>query len=131
MPKQVLSSSQLGRPLGVYSQATKAPASGHLIFVSGLVARAADGTTVGRGDIRAQTRFILESLKTILAEGGASLADVTKVTVFIRDMADFDAIHEVRREYFPQDPPASSMVQVTSLVSPDYLIEIEAIAVAP
>ena len=131
MPKQILTSPRLGRPLGAYSQATMVPANGRLIFVSGLVARDAEGATVGPGDIRAQTRFILESLKAILAEGGASLADVVKVTVFIREMADFDAIHEVRREYFAQDPPASSMVQITSLVHPDYLIEIEAIAAAP
>lgn len=131
MPKQVLFSPQLGRPLGAYSQATRAPAGGHLIFVSGLVARDPSGATVGVGDVRAQTRYILESLKAILAEGGATLADVAKVTVFIRDMNHFDAIHEVRREYFPSDPPASSMLEVSRLVSEDYLIEIEAVAVAP
>ena len=96
--------------------------------MSGLTARTAQGI-VGRGDVGAQTRQVLESLKAILAEAGASLEDVVKVTVFIRNMADFKAIHEVRAQYFPKDPPASTMVEVSRLVDEDLLIEIEATAV--
>lgn len=132
MIKQMIHSAKLSRPVGVFSQAVKVPAAGHLIFVSGLTARDPSGAVVGRGDVRAQTRRILENLRTILAEAGATLADVVKVTVFIRHMEeDFKAIHEVRAEFFPKDPPASSMVEVSRLVEPDHLIEIEAVAVVP
>jgi 2-iminobutanoate/2-iminopropanoate deaminase len=129
MPKRILHHASLGRPIGVFSQATMVDTPGRMIFVSGLVARGQDGAVVGRGDVRAQTRYILDNLKTILAEGGATLADVVKVTVFIRDMAHFAQIHEVRRDYFPESPPASTMVEVSRLTHDDLLIEIEAVAV--
>ena len=132
MPKEIVHSEKLSRPIGVFSQAVKVQAAGHLIFVSGLTARDPSGNLVGRGDVRAQTRRILENLRTVLTEAGATLEDVVKVTVFIRNMErDFHAIHEVRAEFFPQNPPASSMVEVSRLVDPDHLIEIEAIAVIP
>jgi len=132
MPKQIVHSDKLSKPIGVFSQAVKVPAKGHLIFVSGLTARDPSGHVVGRGDIRAQTRRTLENLRAVLAEAGATLEDVAKVTVFIRHMErDFKPIHEVRAEFFPKNPPASTMVEVSRLVEPDHLIEIEAIAVIP
>ncbi len=132
MAKQIVHSAKLARPVGVFSQAVKVPAAGHLVFVSGLVPRPPEGGTVGRGDIRAQTRYVLESLRAVLAEAGGTLEDVVKVTVFIRNMErDFKAIHEVRAEFFPRNPPASSMVEVSRLVDPDHLIEIEAVAIVP
>ena len=129
MPKHILTSAKLSPPVGVFSQATMVTRPGRLIFVSGLTARDASGKTIGVGDIRAQTRQVLENMKAMLAEGGATLEDVVKVTVFIRNMADFKAIHEVRAQYFPKDPPASTMVEVSRLVEDDLLIEIEATAV--
>jgi len=132
VPKKTLHSDKLSRPIGVFSQAVKIPVAGHLVFVSGLTARDAQGNVVGKGDVKAQTRRVLENLRTILGEAGATLEDVVKVTVFIRDMErDFRAIHEVRAEFFPKNPPASTMVEVSRLVDPDHLIEIEAVAVAP
>ena len=132
MPKQIVHSEKLARPVGVFSQAVKVPAAGHLVFVSGLVPRPPEGGTVGRGDVRAPTRYVLESLRAILAEAGGTLEDVVKVTVFIRNMErDFKAMHEVRAEFFPKNPPASSMLEVPRLVDPDHLIEIEAVAVVP
>ena len=129
MPKRILHHANLGQPIGVFSQATMVNTPGRMIFVSGLVARGQDGAVVGRDDVKAQTRYILDNLQTILAEGGATLADVVKVTVFIRDMAHFAQIHEVRRDYFPESPPASTMVEVSRLTHDDLLIEIEAVAV--
>jgi 2-iminobutanoate/2-iminopropanoate deaminase len=130
MPKQILTSAALSRPSGVFSQATMVVNPSRMIFVSGLTARdPATGKINHAGDVRAQTRQILEGLKAILAEGGATLEDVVKVTVFVRSIGDFAAIHEIRRQYFPKDPPASSMVEVSGLVEDDMLIEIEAIAV--
>lgn len=132
MSKTIVHSNKLSRPIGVFSQAVKVPVCGHLVFVSGLTSRDSDGKIVGKGDVKAQTRKILENLKVILAEAGATLEDVVKVSVFIRDMErHFRAIHEVRAEFFPKNPPASTMVEVSRLVDPDHLIEIEAVALAP
>lgn len=132
MSKAILHSDKLSRPIGVFSQAIKVPARGHIIFVSGLTARDTEGRVVGKGDVKAQTRRILENLRTILAEAGATLDHVVKVTVFIRNMErDFRSIHEVRAEFFSKNPPASTMVEVSRLVDPDHLIEIEAVAVTP
>ncbi len=127
MAKEVLVSSQLSTPTGIMSQGIKAPA-GNMVFVSGQVARNSQGETVGIGDIEAQTRQVLENVKAVLAEGGATLDDVVKVTVFVTDVGDYAAIHKVRGEYFSAPYPASTMVEVSALVNPDLKIEIEAIA---
>jgi 2-iminobutanoate/2-iminopropanoate deaminase len=129
MAKQVLRSEKLAPPVGVFSPAIKVPARGHVIYVSGLTSRAPDGSTHAPGDVREQTRRVLDNLKLLLAEGGATLDDVVRVVVYIRNMADFPAIHEVRAQYFTNDPPASTMVEVSRLVNSDMLIEIEATAV--
>jgi 2-iminobutanoate/2-iminopropanoate deaminase len=128
MEKTVLHSSKLAKPAGIFSPGVKVPA-GQLIFVSGQVARNAAGETVGKGDIRAQTRQTLENVKAVLEAAGATMDDIVKVTVFVTDVSHFKAIHEVRAEYFRHDYPASTLVEVKSLVSPDLMIEIEAVAV--
>ena len=131
MAKTVLQSSSVATPRGIMSQGI-AVASGRMVFASGQVARDVNGELVGRGDIRAQTRKTLENLQAVLAEGGASMDDVVKVTVFVTDLSDnFAAIHEVRSEFFKSEYPASTLVEIKSLVDPDMLIEIEAIAVVP
>lgn len=118
----------LNRPLGRFSQAIKVSAAGDLLFISGLTSRDADGSVVGQGDIRVQTETILENMTKLLTEAGGTMADVVKVTLFIREMGLFDQIHEVRARFFKPPYPASSMVEVSRLVSPEHLIEIEAIA---
>jgi reactive intermediate/imine deaminase len=128
MPKTILHSPKLARPAGIFSSGVKVPA-GQLIFVSGQVARNAAGETVGKGEIRAQTRQALENVKAVLEAAGATLDDIVKVTVFVTDVSHVAAIHEVRAEYFRRDYPASTLVEVKSLVSPDLMIEIDAIAV--
>jgi 2-iminobutanoate/2-iminopropanoate deaminase len=128
MQKTIVRSDKLAKPAGIFSPGVKVPA-GQLIFVSGQVARNAVGETVGRGDIRAQTRQALENVKAVLEAAGATIDDIVKVTVFVTDVRHFAAIHEVRAEYFRQDYPASTLVEVKSLVSPELMIEIEAIAV--
>lgn len=131
MAKQELRNKNLNAPLGVFSQAIQIEAAGQLVFVSGLTSRDPDGNVVGIGDVQKQTEVILDHMQTILADAGGSLDDVCKVTVYIRDMKDFKAIHEVRHRYFKPPLPASTMVEVSMLVSPELLIEIEAIAVIP
>jgi reactive intermediate/imine deaminase len=113
------------------SQGIKAT-GGHLIFASGQVSRNVNGETVGVGDIKAQTRQVLENLKAVLEEGGATLDDVVKVTVFVTNVAEqFAQIHEVRGEYWKDGYPASTLVEISALADPDLLIEIEALAVIP
>ena len=129
MSKTVLQSNEVAVPAGIMSQGISVP-TGRMVFVSGQVARDVDGQLVGRGDIRAQTRKVLENVRAVLAEGGATMDDVVKVTVFVTNLADnFSAIHEVRAEFFSSGYPASTLVEISRLVDPDMLIEIEAVAV--
>jgi 2-iminobutanoate/2-iminopropanoate deaminase len=113
---------------GAFSSGVEAPA-GRTIYVSGQVSMDAEGNVVGEGDIKLQTQTVLEHVKTVVEEAGGGMEDIVKVTVFIRDMRHYDEIHEVRRKYFEEPYPASSMVEVSALIDPRLLIEIEAVAV--
>jgi 2-iminobutanoate/2-iminopropanoate deaminase len=103
---------------------------GDLLFISGQAAIDGDGRTVGIGDFDAQAKQAFENLDRALRAGGSSLRNVVKVTIFLRDMANFDRIVELRGKYFTPPYPADTIVEISSLYSPDALIEIEAIAVA-
>jgi reactive intermediate/imine deaminase len=129
MPKRQIVSDKIGKPSGHFSQATMTEARGRLVFISGMVSKDANGQVVGRGDISAQTRQVCENVKAAVEAAGGTMADICRVDVFVRNMEHFDAIHKVRREYFPAPAPASTMVEVTKMTSPDWLIEINAIAV--
>lgn len=113
---------------GAYSSGVEAP-SGRTVYVSGQVAFDAEGKVIGEGDIKAQTETVLEHVKTVVEEAGGGMEDIVKVTVFITNMGLYDQIHEVRRRYFEEPFPASSMVEVSALIDPRLLIEIEAVAV--
>ncbi len=99
--------------------------TGNLIFVSGQVG-ICDGK-VGEG-IEEQTRWTMENIREVLAQAGASLENVVKMSVFITDMSLWPAMNEVYRTYFPKDPPARSSFGVTALALPELLVEIECIA---
>ena len=129
MPKTQITSAKLRQPSGHFSHATMIEARGRLVFISGMVARRADGTIAGIGDIEAQTRQVCENLKAAVEEAGGTLDDICRVDVYVRNMEHFDLIHKVRREYFKPPLPASTMVEVCKMTSPEYLIEISAIAV--
>jgi len=131
MPKQQLETAKIREPNGHFSQATTIEAQGKLVFISGMTARRPDGTIAGVGDVEAQTRQVCENLKAAVEEAAGSLDDICRVDVYVRNMEHFDTIHKVRREYFKPPLPASTMVEVTKMTSPDYLIEINAIAVLP
>jgi 2-iminobutanoate/2-iminopropanoate deaminase len=131
MAKQQITTDALRTPSGHFSQATTIEARGKLVFISGMTARRPDGTIAGIGDIEAQTRQVCENVKAAVVTAGGTLDDVCRVDVYVRNIEHFDIIHKVRREYFKAPLPASTMVEVTKLVSPDYLIEISAIAVLP
>ncbi|HEX6710337.1 MAG TPA: RidA family protein [Rubrobacter sp.] len=130
MSRREITSSKLPSPMrgGAFSAGVEAPA-GRTIYVSGQVSMDAAGNVVGEGDIRLQTETVLEHVKTVVEEAGGGMGDIVKVTVFIRDMRLYDEIHEVRRRYFEEPYPASSMVEVSALIDPGLLIEIEAVAV--
>jgi enamine deaminase RidA (YjgF/YER057c/UK114 family) len=128
MPKQQIVSQRLRPPSGHFSHATMIEARGRLVFISGMTARRADGSIAGIGDIEVQTRQVCENLKAAIEAAGGTLDDICRVDVYVRDIGQFEAIHKVRREYFRSPAPASTMVEVTRLAAPDYLIEINAIA---
>jgi 2-iminobutanoate/2-iminopropanoate deaminase len=113
-----------------FSQGVK---SGSLVFVSGQGALDNDGNVVGKGDIQVQTRKALSNVQKVLKNAGASLNDVVKVTTFItnRGPGMIKAYDTVFGEFFPTACPASTLVEVKSLVLKDMMVEIEAIAVLP
>jgi 2-iminobutanoate/2-iminopropanoate deaminase len=129
--KQQISSPKLRQPNGHFSQATTIEARGKLVFISGMTARRPDGSIAGIGNIEEQTRQVCENVKAAVEAAGGTLADVCRVDVYVRNIENFEIIHKVRREYFAAPLPASTMVEVSKMVSPDYLIEISAIAVLP
>lgn len=102
---------------------------GELLFISGQAAIDGTGRIVGVGDFDAQARQAFDNLERVLKAGGSSLRNVVKVTIFLRDMANFQKIVELRGRYFTPPYPADTIVEVSSLYSPDALIEIEAVAV--
>jgi len=106
-------------------------ATGRFVFISGMTARCVDGTIAGLGDISIQTRQVCENLKSAVEAAGGTLDDICRVDVYVRNMEHFEAIHKVRAEYFKPPLPASTMVEVSKMTSPEYLIEISAIAVLP
>ena len=129
MPKREVTSDSIRKPIGVFSQATVIEAKGRLVFISGMTSRRPDGTIAGVGNIAEQTRQVCENIKAAVEAAGGTMDDICRVDVFVRNIEQFDHIHKVRREYFKAPAPASTMVEVTKLASPDYLIEINAIAV--
>src|SRR5918996_3640405 len=119
-------------PVGNYSHAVRVESTDAVwIHVSGQVALDRDGQLVGPGDLRAQTRQVFENLKAILEANGALFADVVKTTTYLTTLDNLAGMREVRAEYLPEEPPASTAVQISALVLPEALIEVDAIAVVP
>ncbi|MHC5907309.1 RidA family protein [Streptomyces sp. S6] len=104
--------------------------TGRLVAVSGQLALDEKGELVGAGDPAAQARQVFENLRRCLASAGAGFEDVVKLTCFVTDMAYMQAVREARAAHIPDDRlPAASAVQVAGLVRPEFLMEIEALAV--
>jgi 2-iminobutanoate/2-iminopropanoate deaminase len=128
MKKQQIRSSKLAEPSGHFSQAIAVPAKGVLVFVSGMTARRPDGKIVGIGDVEEQTRQVCENLKAALEAAGGTLDDVCRVDVYLRNIGDRERVNKVRRQFWRGTPPASTLVEVSKLASPEFLVEISAIA---
>jgi 2-iminobutanoate/2-iminopropanoate deaminase len=115
-------------PISHYTDAVRA---GDLLFVSGCVPVDGEGRLVGGADVVAQARQVFANVGAVLAAGGASFADVVKVTVFLLDVDDRAAVNEVRQEVFGGTRPASTLVEVSRLAVPGARIEVEAVALLP
>ncbi len=127
MPRTVLKPDSLDfqpRPTYPYSPGAK---GGGLVFTAGQVAWDETGEVTAIGDVRAQTLQTLNNVKAVLEEGGATLDDVLKCNVYLKDMADFQTMNEEFAKFFPKNPPARTTVQ-TCLAEETMLVEIEAIA---
>jgi 2-iminobutanoate/2-iminopropanoate deaminase len=124
MPKEIIFSIEAPLPIGPYSQAVKA---GQWLFLSGQIPLDPKSGGLETGDIKQQTRVVLNNIQAVLKGAGAGLDQVVKTTLFIRDMSDFPLVNQVYQEYFKEKPPARSTVQAARLPR-DVGIEIEAIA---
>ena len=121
--------STVARPLkNYYSNAVRSEA-GPLLWISGQVAVDKAGKLVGEGDLRKQAVQVLENIRAILSESGAAMSDIVKVTVYVTDIRAFNDIADIREKYFPEDGPASVICEVSALAWPEFMIEIEAVAV--
>ena len=116
----------LSEPISHYSDAVRA---GNTIYVSGQASLDKNGNLVGPGDVVAQTRQVLENMKTVLAAAGGTLDDVVKVTVYLANRDDRPKVNEVRKKYFKGNRPASTLVEISRFAIEGMLVEIEAIAV--
>jgi len=126
--RRFLSPDTLPRPFG-YSQVVDAPA-GRLVFLSGQVPLDAAGNLVGEGDFAAQVRQVFENLTAALGAADAAWSDVVKLDYFVRDICEVAALRTIRDEYVnTEQPPASTLVEVSRLFRDDVLVEIQAVAV--
>jgi len=103
---------------------------GRTLYISGQLALDKDGKLVGRGDFRAQAQQVFENLKARLEEAGATFKDVVKLNYYLADASGIQSLRDLRNNYINTEyPPASTLVVVKQLVSEEYLLEVEAIAV--
>jgi len=129
MGKRALKPSSV-RAKGSYSPGWEV-SNGRLIFVAGQIPWDEEGRVVAKGDVAGQTRQVFKNIAAVLAEAGATLDDVIKITVFAADIRFRDQINQVRTETFKAPYPASTQVAVAALVDSEWMVEIEAIAFVP
>ena len=126
MAKRVLNPATV-QARGSYSPGWEV-SGGRAVFVAGQIPWDENGNTVCKGDVAGQTRQVFANIGAVLAEAGGTLDDVVKITVFAADIRYRDEINRVRTETFSEPYPASTQVAVASLVDPEWLVEIEAVA---
>ena len=119
---------QLPEPISHYTDGVVADG---WIWISGMLALDASGTLIGGDDVVAQAERVHENIGAVLAKAGATFADVVKITVYLRRIGDRAAVNTVRRKFFGESRPASTLVEVSAFVLPDALVEIDAVARQP
>ena len=112
------------KPIAPYAHATKA---GNTVYVSGTLAIGPDGKSLHVGDMKAQTRYVIEQIKTALEAAGASLEDIAYNMIFIKRVSDYAALNEIYGEYFSKKPPARYCI-ISELVRDEFLVEISSVA---
>ncbi|MGZ3924089.1 MAG: RidA family protein [Flavisolibacter sp.] len=109
-----------------YSRAVKV---GNVVEVTGTVASGDDGNVVGKDDAYAQTKYIYQKIEKVLQQAGAGMKDVVRVRMFVTDISRWQEYGKAHSEFFKEIKPCNTMVQVSALIEPDFLIEIEATAI--
>ncbi|WP_333818795.1 RidA family protein [Ohtaekwangia sp.] len=125
MQRKIYSSSAKWEDIVGYSRAVQV---GNHLEISGTVATDENGV-VGKGDFYEQTRFILNKIDKVLQQAGFSLQDVVRTRMFVTDISQWEAIGKAHGEFFANIKPATSMIEISALIDPDYLIEIEVTAI--
>jgi len=124
--REILNPSVVHRPVGLYSHAVKAR---FFVFVAGQLGLDGNGNVIGPGDIEVQTRAAFDNLKRVLEASGSDLDRIVLLNIYVTDMTAFQTkAREVRRDYFLREFPAITVVEVKGLARPEYMVEIEAVA---
>jgi enamine deaminase RidA (YjgF/YER057c/UK114 family) len=126
MPSRHINPDTLSRSRG-YSQVVEV---GKTVYIAGQVSAGADGNVVGKGDPEAQVRQVWRNIEAAVKAAGGTLQNVVKTTTYITNIQHTSAVRKVREELFQSsNPPTSTLLVVAGLASPDYMVEIEAIAI--